>query len=78
MDQCDKFTPLGLSTELIGEAQPDSTVTQRVLEGKVQLVYIRPEAVLKNSYYRKMFFSEAYKERLVALAIDEGHCITTW
>ena len=75
MDQRAKFAPLGLSTEFVGEAQEDPTATRRVLEGKIQFVYISPEAILKNWHYRH---SEAYKEKLVALAIDEAHCITAW
>ena len=78
MDQRAKFAPLGLSTEFVGEAQEDPTATRRVLEGKIQLVYISPEAILKNWHYRHMLLSEAYKEKLVALAIDEAHCIKTW
>ena len=46
MDQRSKFAPLGLSTEFVGEAQEDPTATRRVLEGKIQLVYIiSPEAI---------------------------------
>ena len=78
MDQRAKFAPLGLSTEFVGEAQEDPTATRKVLEGKIQLVYISPEAILKNWHYRHMLLSEAYKEKLVALAIDEAHCIKTW
>ena len=51
MDQRAKFAPLGLSTEFVGEAQEDPTATRRVLEGKIQLVYISPEAILKNWHY---------------------------
>ena len=78
MDQRAKFASLGLSTEFVGEAQEDPTATRRFLEGKIQLVYISPEAILKNWHYRHMLLSEAYKEMLVALAIDEAHCIKTW
>jgi len=78
MDQCDKFKPLGLATDFVGEAQNDPGATQRVLEGKAQLVYISPEAILKNCRYRHMLLSGVYQEKLVSLAIDEGHCIKTW
>ena len=61
MDQRAKFAPLGLplglSTEFVGEAQEDPTATRRVLEGKIQLVYISPEAILKNWHYQQMLLS---------------------
>ncbi len=78
LDQCDKLKPLGLATDFVGEAQNDPKVTQRVLEGKTQLVHISPEAILKNCRYRHMLLSEAYQQNLMALAIDEAHCIKTW
>ena len=59
MDQCDKFMPLGLATNFVGEAQNDSVATQRVIEGKTQLVYISPESILKHCRYRHMLLSLA-------------------
>ena len=40
MDQTSKYSPKGLSTEFVGEAQTDSDVIRRVLKGQVQLLYI--------------------------------------
>ena len=39
MDQRAKLSPLGLSVEFVGEAQDDYGAVQKVISGKVQLVY---------------------------------------
>ena len=78
VDQRAKFSPLGLTVEFVGEAQEDRDAVRRVIAGKVQLVYLSPEAILKNSVYRQMLLSEVYKKKLVAIAVDEANCIKTW
>ena len=57
MDQTSKYSPKGLSTEFVGEAQTDSDVIRRVLKGQVQLLYISPESILVNDHYRNSSLS---------------------
>ncbi len=78
MDQSSKFAKHGLSTEFVGEAQTDKSVIKRVLKGEVQLVFITPENIVENPLYRNMLMSKSYKEKLVALVVDEAHCIKMW
>lgn len=78
MDQHAKYTPSGLKTEFVGEVQSNEKAIDRVIRGEVQLVYISPESVMSNPTYRNMFLSLPYKERLVAVAVDEAHCVKTW
>ena len=61
--------------EFVGEAQDDYVAVQKVISGKVQLVYISPEAVLKNQTYRQMILSDANLKKLVSVRVDEAHCI---
>lgn len=49
MEQREKFTRQGITTELLGEAQTDRTVLNNVVQGNVQLVYASPEAILCNT-----------------------------
>ena len=77
MDQHSKYSPRRLSTEFIGEAQHDPKARQRVLDGEAQLVFITPESIMQNKAYRNMLLSPPYQERLVALVVDEAHCIKT-
>ena len=77
MDQKSKFVPMGITTEFVGEDQLDSKTIEMVLRGDIQLVYISPESLICNQLYRSMLLSPAYKERLVALLVDEAYCIKT-
>lgn len=78
MDQQSKFTEYGLSTEFVGETQTDKEVNKRVLNGKVQLIFITPESIIENSMFRNMLLSKVFQEKLIALVVDEAHCIKLW
>lgn len=79
MDQQQKFSVKGIRAEFVGEAQTHPAVIQRVLEGKLQLLYISPENLLNNARYRSLLLSpRRYKEKISALVVDEAHCIKTW
>lgn len=78
MDQTQKLQSKGLKTEFVGEAQTDPNVVKRVLEGDLQLLFISPESLLNNEKFRSMLLTPKYKEKLVALAVDEAHCVKTW
>ena len=78
MDQRSKFTPRGLTAEFVGEAQTDHAAERSVLRGEAQLVFITPESLIGNVQYRNMLLSTKYKENLVALVVDEAHCVKTW
>jgi bloom syndrome protein len=78
MDQREKFSPKGITTNFVGEDQIDQTAIHNVLNGEIQLVYISPESLVCISEYRNMLLSPAYQERLVALVVDEAHCVKMW
>lgn len=78
IDQRNKFVPRGIRAEYVGELQCDETAISRVMRGNVQLLLISPESILLNLKYRNMLTSTTYKENLVALVIDEAHCVKTW
>ena len=78
LDQRSKFILRGIITEFVGDAQTNERALEAVLNGQVQLVYISPESLLNNHRYRSMLKSRAYQERMIALAIDEAHCVKFW
>ena len=78
MEQQAKFTTLGLCCEFVGELQQDVESMSNVQKGLVQLLYISPESLLSNPQWREMLRLPVYQERMVALVIDEAHCIVTW
>lgn len=77
MDQRAKYTPRGTQAEFLGEAQTDPAIKDKVLR-EVQLVFITPESIISSSAYRKMLMSAVYIEKLVAVVVDEAHCVKTW
>ena len=64
--------------EFVGEAQTDAAVVKRVLQGYVQLLYISPENLLNNCKFRSMLLPPTYAQNMVALVVDEAHCVKTW
>ena len=75
MDQKEKFSSVGVSCEYICEKQKDTRAIQKVKQGDIQLVFISPEAIISNRNYCHMFTSATYQTKLVAIAVDEAHCI---
>ena len=78
IEQRDKFVMKGITAEFIGEAQVDPEAVTKVLSGGVQIVFISPECIINNPHFRNMLLSRPYRERMVALAVDEAHCVKTW
>ena len=62
----------------LGAEQDDVQVKVDVLTGNFQLVYSSPESLLCVLQWREMFRSEVYQHNLVAVVVDEAHCIQEW
>jgi len=77
IEQQKKFLRRGIRTEFVAESQTDADVNKRVLAGDLQLLYISPENLLNNQKYCTMLLSPAYAKNLVALVVDEAHCVKT-
>ena len=39
---------------------------------------ISPESIINNPKYRKMLLSTTHKTKLVAVVVDEAHCVKMW
>ena len=78
VEQTEKFNNIGIITEFVGEAQTNPDAQRRVLQGEVQIILISPENAILNSSYRNMLLSVKYRQQMVALVVDEAHCIKTW
>ena len=62
----------------VGESQSDTQAIEQVVSGCVQLVLITPESIISNPRYRSVLLSKTYQQKLVALVVDEAHCVKTW
>ena len=78
MEQKARFSHRGLSVEFVGELQTDPRSMRNVEEGKVQLLYVSPECILRNPRWREMLLSTVYQCKLAAIVVDEAHCIPQW
>ena len=78
IDQRAKFQSLSVKAELVGEAQDDKEVEKKVIKGEYQLIFITSESIIENTKFRRMLHSDEYRKQLVAVVVDEAHCIKTW
>ena len=62
----------------VGKDQKDESVTEQVLKGEFELVFMSPECMLRVLKYREMFRSVTYQKNLMCLTIDEAHCVEKW
>ena len=47
-------------------------------DGRYQIVFAHPETLISSTYGRDLLLSEKYRENVVAIVIDEAHCIVDW
>ena len=75
-DQVDKLANLGILAASLSEITEENA--NGVVEGRFSIVYVSPEAWLKNERWRKVLSSEIYRSKLCAIAVDEAHVIKQW
>ena len=75
-DQVDFFSSKGLTAVKADGCCKESY--RDIVGGKYQLVFISPEAILSHQKWRRLLLLEVYQRNLVALVIDEAHCMRNW
>lgn len=76
VDQVRHMTERHVSAIYVGDCDDKSEAD--VCDSVYQLVYISPEALLTNDTWREMLLSPVYQENLVAVVVDEAHCVKKW
>ena len=66
----------GMNAVYVGDVSHDEE--DSVCSGKYELVFLSPEAVLRNMTWRGMLENQIYQENLVAFVVDEAHCVKKW
>ena len=56
----------------------DGDAHSGVCAGEYQLLFMSPETLLRDKGWRDILLSPIYQENVVALAIDEAHCVKKW
>ena len=49
-----------------------------VTEGRCQLLYSAPKALLLRDHWKQMLLSPPLSNTVVAIAVDEAHCVFKW
>ena len=49
-----------------------------ICNSRYQLIFVSPEALLDDERWREILMDDNFQENLVALTIDEGHCVKKW
>lgn len=65
----------GIKASFIGTGQEKASFKE-ILNGEMNIVYSLPEAMLANDRWQEMICSQVYQKNVVAVAVDEAHCIT--
>ena len=72
-DESNAKCEIGIA-DLLTDPEP---IAKDVIEGNCSVVFGHPEAFL-SSMGRKLLSSDVYKKGVVAITIDEAHCVNTW
>ena len=64
-------------SNLIKEVAKDNKIPDDVKNGLLEILFSHPEALLSETG-RKLLKSLPYQKRVVAIVIDEAHCIESW
>ena len=76
-DQVKFLQNKGIKASPIGAGQEDANF-QEIINGEMNIVYSSPEAMLSNNHWREVICSPVYQRSVIAVAVDEAHCITHW
>ena len=52
-----------------------SQCEEKLRDGHYHIVFAHPETLISSKYGQELLLSEQYQQNLVAMAIDEAHCI---
>ena len=51
---------------------------KKLRDGHYQIVFAHPETLISSKYGRNLLLSKTYPENVLAIVIDEAHCIVDW
>ena len=77
-DQVEKFNSIGLNAAFVGVEKMCEDSLHSIKNGECQLVYSTPESLVNKVQWRELLRSDIYKKYLVAVVVDEAHCIEQW
>lgn len=76
-DQVAYLRSLGLSAIALHDEQSEEPLKE-VEKGAFTYLFASPEKMLSVERWRKLLLTEHYRKFLVAITVDEAHCISQW
>lgn len=76
-DQVAYLRSLGLSAIALHDEQSEERLKE-VEKGAFTYLFASPEKMLSVERWRKLLLTEHYRKFLVAITVDEAHCISQW
>ena len=55
-----------------------SAVVKMLRDGHYHIVFAHPETLISSKYGRELLLSDKYQEHVVAIVVDQAHCIVDW
>ena len=80
-DQVHSLETKGVSSIYVSKNMSDGTnesQEQKLYEGKYQIIFFSPEALVCDDIWREMIQTKVYKDNVVAFVVDEAHLIKKW
>ena len=56
----------------------DPSIKQQIRHGNYQILFLSSEALFSSTEWRRLLSTDHYKHNLVALVVDEAHCVKKW
>ena len=76
-DQVQSLGRRGARAAYLHSGTDDETYSS-ICAGEYQLLLMSPETLLRDKSWRDVLLSPHYQENVVALAVDEAHCVKKW
>ena len=80
-DQVDRLQANGVPATFMNSSLSSAQNWEReraVLTGKIKLLYVAPERLLKQSFLALLDRMEEERDGVSLLAVDEAHCVSEW
>ena len=68
---------LGISAVYISDVQSREK-RQQIKAGMFQVIFMSPEALFCTTVWKNTLSTELYRINLVAMVVDEAHCVKKW
>ena len=76
-DQAERLSDVNVSSTFLS-SEPVEGQIDRILAGGISIVFSSPEALLQQGDGRKLILSAYVQRNIIAVAVDEAHCIVKW